>query len=207
MTDIFLALVSDWGAPAVAVATFLSCLAVPVPTSLMMLAAGAFVASGDLALAPVLAAAFFGAVLGDQAGFGVGRMAGAAVTGWLRANPARAGLLDRSQTTVAARGGQAVFLSRWLFSPLGPYVNLLAGGAAMRWPLFSAMSVAGEAVWVGIYVSLGFIFADHLASVASIMADSVGFLSSAVITTLLGMVLLRRRRGLAAAQRRGTGLG
>ena len=58
MTDLFTALVADWGVPALALITFLSCLALPVPASLAMLSAGAFVASGDLPIFPTLAAAF-----------------------------------------------------------------------------------------------------------------------------------------------------
>lgn len=189
MTETLFALVSDWGAPALAIATFLSCLAVPVPTSLMMLAAGAFVASGDLGLVPAVAAAFLGAVLGDQAGFGLGRGVGAALTGWLRRRPGRARLLAQAEGLVAVRGAVAVFLSRWLFSPLGPYVNLLAGGAGMGRARFTAMSAAGEAVWVAVYIGLGFGFADQLAAVAGVLADSVGLLTSAL---LAGLALLRR---------------
>jgi membrane protein DedA with SNARE-associated domain len=194
MAEALFALVSDWGAAALALATFLSCLAVPVPTSLMMLAAGAFVASGDLALAPVVAAAFLGALLGDQAGFGLGRGAGALLTGRLRRRPARARLLAQAEAMVAARGAVSVFFSRWLFSPLGPYVNLLAGGAGMGWTLFTAMSAAGEAVWVVVYVGLGFAFAGQLEAVAGLLADSVGLLTSALLATLAGYALLRQGR-------------
>lgn len=48
MSDTLLQLLATYGAPLLALTTFASCLALPVPSSLMMLAAGAFVASGDL---------------------------------------------------------------------------------------------------------------------------------------------------------------
>lgn len=194
MTELFFALVSDWGAPALAFATFLSCLAVPVPTSMMMLAAGAFVASGDLQLAPVVTAAFFGAIAGDQAGFGIGRTASTALIGWLRVNRSRAKFLEQAQGTLDRRGAPAVFLSRWLFSPLGPYVNLLTGAAQMPWLIFTIMSALGEAIWVTIYVGLGFIFYDNLGAVAAVLADSAGFMTSALIALLTGYALFRRKR-------------
>lgn len=194
MTELFFALVSDWGAPALALATFLSCLAAPVPTSMMMLAAGAFIASGDLTLAPVLLAAFLGAIAGDQAGFGIGRIASPVLIGWLRKSRSRAKILEQAQGTIDRRGALAVFLSRWLFSPLGPYVNLLTGAAHMRWPLFTIMSAIGEAVWVGIYVGLGFVFYYNLGTIAAILADSVGFLTSALVAFLTGYALFRRIR-------------
>ena len=129
MTDYLLELVADWGVWALAVTTFLSCLALPVPSSMMMLASGAFVASGDLALNSVVVAALLGAVLGDQVGYGVGRAGFSAAETWLMRNPLRATVLTRAQDTMQRRGAAAVFLSRWLFSVLGPYVNLIAGGA------------------------------------------------------------------------------
>lgn len=194
MTELFFALVSNWGAPALAVATFLSCLAVPVPTSMMMLAAGAFVASGDMQLGSVVLAAFFGAVAGDQTGFGIGRTASTVLVGWLRQSRSRAKILEQAQGTIDRRGAPAVFLSRWLFSPLGPYVNLLTGAAQMRWPVFTIMSALGEAVWVAIYVGLGIVFYDNLAAVAAIVTDSAGLMTSALISLLTGYALFRRMR-------------
>lgn len=193
-SETLFALVSDYGALALAIATFLSCLAMPVPTSLMLLAAGAFVASGDLAVGPVLALAWLGAVLGDQAGFGLGRAGGQALTGWLRKSPARAATLSRAEASMVRRGMLAVFLSRWLFSPLGPYVNFLAGGAAMNWGLFTLAGLLGEAVWVGLYIALGYGFGDNLAMMADVMANSVAMITSALLTGGFGLALWRAAR-------------
>lgn len=188
MTETAFALLAAWGTPILALATFLSCLAVPVPTSAMMLAAGAFAASGVLALPAVLAAALLGAVAGDQAGYALGRVAGPAVTRRLPPDP-----LVRAQTAMDRRGGLAVFLSRWLFSPLGPYVNLLAGATRMGWARFTAAGVSGEAVWVALYVGLGAAFADQLAALAQLLADSAGLATSVMVAALTGTALWRRR--------------
>lgn len=176
-----------------AVATFLSCLAVPVPTSLMMLAAGAFAASGDLALAAVLATAFGGAALGDQAGFWLGRKSRVLLTVRFFRRPGPSRLLQQARTAIAGYGASSVFLSRWLFSPLGPHVNLLAGGVGMDWARFTAMSLAGEAVWVAVYVGMGFAFASQIVDIARILSDSIGLLTSALISVLAGFALFRRR--------------
>ena len=58
MTETVFALVSSWGPWVIFASAFLSCLALPIPTSLMMLTGGAFAAAGDLALWQVVAAAF-----------------------------------------------------------------------------------------------------------------------------------------------------
>ena len=65
------------------VSAFLSCLLVPIPTSLMMLTGGAFAAAGDIALWQVALAAWVGAVLGDQTGFFIGRKGGKAALAWI----------------------------------------------------------------------------------------------------------------------------
>lgn len=201
-SETLFALVSDHGALALAIATFLSCLAMPVPTSLMLLAAGAFVASGDLAVGPVLVLAWLGAVLGDQAGFGLGRVGGKALTGWLRKSPARAVTLARAEASMARRGAMAVFLSRWLFSPLGPYVNFLAGGAAMNWGIFTLAGLLGEAIWIGSYVGLGYGFGDNLAMLADVLANWVALITSALITVVLGLALWRASSGMRLRRRR-----
>ena len=192
MTEALLALVSDWGALALAVATFLSCLAVPVPTSVMMLAAGAFVATGDLGLASVLGSAYMGAILGDQAGFFLGRIFGAVMTERIRRHPGRARLLHGAEAALHRHGAWAVFLSRWLFSPLGPYVNAAAGFARMRWGRFTTMSALGEGVWVALYTGLGFVFAGQLGMVADVLGNSVGLLTSGLIAVLAGVFLFRK---------------
>ena len=51
MTEWLLGLVPQYGMYLLAVCTFASCLALPIPASMLMLAAGGFVASGDLSLA------------------------------------------------------------------------------------------------------------------------------------------------------------
>jgi membrane protein DedA with SNARE-associated domain len=156
MSEALYGLLPVWGGWLLFVATFLSCLALPVPSSLLMLGAGAFAASGDLGLA--------GAPL------------------------------RRAERVLARHGAAAVFLTRWLFSPLGPYVNFLGGAAGMRWTTFSLGSVTGETVWVTAYVGLGFGFASHVNVVAELTADVVGMLAAAAVSVILGWSLFRRRR-------------
>ena len=193
MTDALFALVSDYGAAALALVTFLSCLALPVPTSMMMLAAGAFAASGDLEILPVAAAALLGAVLGDQAGYQIGRLGLSATEDWLRKNPSRAALIDRARSYIQTRGAVAVFLSRWLFSVLGPSVNLLAGGMQLNWATFTAMAVAGECVWVVVYVGVGYFAGSQLSEVTELLSNASGLATSLLIAIGLGVVLWRKR--------------
>ncbi|MDP3264415.1 MAG: VTT domain-containing protein [Tabrizicola sp.] len=146
MTDWLLALVPRYGLWLLAATTFLSCLALPFPASILMLTAGGFVAAGDLALAPTLAAAAGGGIAGDQLGYWAGRSFGARLLTRLKRDPARDRLLAKAVAIMDRRGTGAVFLTRWLFSPLGPWVNLTAGSTGYGWPRFTTAGVAGEAV-------------------------------------------------------------
>lgn len=191
MTDTLLALVPEYGLWLIGAATFLSCLALPAPASLLMLAGGAFAAGGDLSLAATMAAAYLGAVLGDQTGFAIGR--GGA--GWLRIGAAggkRAQLVARARALVDRWGGIGVFLSRWLVSPLGPYVNFVSGAAGLGWGRFLGWSAAGEACWVALYTGLGFGFASRIEMIADLAGSISGFIAAGVVALALGLYLFRR---------------
>lgn len=189
MTDTVFILVANYGSLALFVVTFLSCLAVPVPASLMMLTGGAFAASGDLLLSSAILAAYSGALGGDQAGYLIGRSCAGALERWARARKSRAVLLDKARASVDGWGGMGVFFSRWLASPLGPYVNFAGGAGRMRWARFSAWGAAGELVWVGMYVGLGYAFSESLTAVAEFATDVSGVIAGGVVAVGLGFWL------------------
>ncbi len=193
MTDALFALVPQYGSWIVFAVTFLSCLALPIPASLVMLAAGAFVASGDLSGPMVLAGALMGAILGDQLGFLVGRIGGRRLLARLSRRPKMAVWLGRAEARLVTRAGRTVFLSRWLVSALGPYVNLAAGTAHVGWRRFSLAATLGEIVWVGLYVGLGIVFASHLDAVGATVPSVLLALAAAAGAVMAGRALLRRR--------------
>lgn len=191
MTEWVYAAVPQQGVALLFLITFLSCLAVPLPASLAMLAAGAFVASGDLAALPVIGAALAGAVLGDQVGYAAGRWGGSDLWARLEARPATARLLGRAREGLHQQTGTTIFFSRWLFSALGPWVNLAAGATGVRWRLFSLAGLLGETAWVGLYVGLGFAFAASIREVGETMISVIGALGAGIITVLIGRLLWR----------------
>jgi membrane protein DedA with SNARE-associated domain len=163
-----------------------------------MLAGGAFVASGDLAAVPVVAAAFLGAVAGDQVGFRIGRLGGHRIEKWLKRSPARARALTRARSLVTRWGITGVFFSRWLVSPLGPWVNLIAGATGMSAGRFTVSGAAGEAVWVALYVGLGFLFAANLGALSYVLSNTVAAVTAAAVALGLGALLLANARRRAA---------
>jgi membrane protein DedA with SNARE-associated domain len=191
MTDWVYAAVPQYGVALLFLLTFLSCLALPVPASLVMLAAGAFVAAGDLQALPVLGAALAGAVLGDQLGYATGRWGGTAMWARLEARPGTARLLARARGGLHHRAGSTVYLSRWVFSAIGPWVNLAAGATGVRWRLFSVAGILGEATWVSLYVGLGFAFAANIREAGETMISVIGMLGAGIVALFLGRMLFR----------------
>lgn len=196
MTDWLLSGLAATGGPLLFLTTFLSCLMVPVPSSLVMLAAGAFAAGGDLSLGDVVLASYLGAVLGDQTGYGAARVARGPLERHLARKPGPAQMMASARTRLAQRGGTTVFLTRWLLSPLGPYVNLAAGATGFSWMQFSVASAAGEAVWVAVYAGLGWSFASHIEMIADLSGNITAVLAAGALAYLLGRHL---RRGLRHA--------
>jgi membrane-associated protein len=194
VTETLMGLVPGYGPWLLALATFLSCLALPIPASILMLAGGAFAAGGDLTLGLAMASAFAGAILGDQAGFRIGRLGGPILQRLVAGHPDRAALLARARDVTASRGGAGVFLSRWLFSPLGPWVNLVAGATGLGWGLFTLSAAAGEAVWVGLYTGAGYLFADRISDLAGLAGNLSGMLAAGLVAVILGHALWRAAR-------------
>jgi membrane protein DedA with SNARE-associated domain len=191
MNEIVLALAADYGVPLLFCVTFLSCLALPVPSSLLMLASGGFAAAGDLSLVAVAAAAFLGAIIGDNLGYWIARSLGDKLERWLAIRPKRAALRRKSEAFMHKWGGSSVFFSCWLVAPLGPYMNYVSGLSRFSWPRFALWGVAGEVFWVGLYVGLGYAFADNMTAIASLLSNLSGFLAAAVIAIGLGIWLAR----------------
>lgn len=198
MTDTFLALVADYGAIIVAMSAFLSCLLIPIPTALVMLSGGAFAAAGDLTLSSVLGAGWAAAVAGDQTGYRIGRMAGPRLRSYFEKSHKANRLYDRSEAFIEKHGGLGVFFSTWAVAPLGPYANIAAGAGKLNAWRFTLWDAAGEAIWVGGYVLLGYFFASQIEEVSSLMTNIVGVLVCVLAAVFLTRVLTKRYRAHAA---------
>lgn len=199
MTETIVALIADYGVVLVFCITFLSCLAIPVPSSLVMLSAGGFAASGDLVLQSVLGAAFTGAVLGDNSGYWIARISGDRLSGWLAQRPKRQSLMKRGHAFMQKWGGSSVFFSCWLVAPLGPYVNYVSGLTRFTWLRFALWGIAGEIVWVGLYVFLGYSFGDNISALASLLGNISGLIVALVAVIGLGWGLWKASKPKAPA--------
>lgn len=186
MTETLLALVPTYGIWLVFFSLLLSCLALPLPSSILMMAAGGFAATGDLQLWQVQVAGLAGFIVGDQAAYAIARGGGRGFVERMKTHPRFAGTFERAQALLLKGGAGAVFASRTIFSPLGPYIGYLSGALRMAWPSYTLAAVAGALCWSFAYSLLGYYFATRISQIASMIGNAIGIVTLAAVT--LGML-------------------
>ena len=199
MTETLLALVPTYGSWLVLLALLLSCLALPVPSSILVMTAGGFAASGDLVLWQVQAMALTGFVVGDQVAYALARSGGRPLITRLRRRPGVDRLFDRAVALLDRHGLLAVFLSRTVFSPLGPYLGYLSGFLGLSWSSFTLAAVVGAICWCAGYSLLGYVFATQIAELASLIGNAIGLLIGGLLVAAAVWYLWRSWRSERAA--------
>jgi membrane-associated protein len=200
-----------YGLPVLFILTLVAAVGAPLPTSLLLIAAGAFAEDGQLNYWAVVGVATTAAVFGDHIGYGLGRWGGRRyvlrMSSWLGGEQR----IDQAEVVAARYGGIGVFLSRWLLSALGPVVNLTSGIARYDLRRFSFYDISGELVWVVSYTTIGRLFSDRVQDLADLMGDISGLLLGLFLLIGLGWLLwrsLHQRRNsqvLLAEIERGSG--
>src|SRR3981081_2884756 len=163
MTDLLRVMARDGYALTFAL-LFAEAIGLPLPGAIVLVAAGAAVASHTLWGPFVLLAAVVGLLLGDIAQFWLGRYAGWALLGFLcrvSINPESCVL--RSAESFYKRGKTTLLIAKFI-----PGVNTMAPPLAgsMRMPAqqFLRLDLAGASLYILAYGGLGFLFRDFLAA-------------------------------------------
>ena len=197
-TDQLLTWLLLYGYPALFAVVLAGSLGLPIPTDLLILAAGGFVAEGDLNLITVLGLVFVAAIIGDCTVYFVARWAGRRAVsrygGRVGLGPER---LAAAEIRFGGWLGLSVFMTRWLLTPLSLPATVLA--AVGRYPAVSFVGFAavGEVLWTGVFVGIGYVFGESWSGVLQIVQDSVGLaagLGVAVLALVLLVMVLRSRQ-------------
>lgn len=192
MNTATLALLAEWGEPFLFVLLFFAALGLPLPATLSLIAAGALTATGVIDGYSTVIWSVCGAVLGDHAGYLVGRVAGPTVQARLERRPTMARRFETARERLTERGIAGIFLSRWLLTPLGPPVNIAAGIAAFPLVRFSLADIAGEIVWVALYFSIGAFAGAGVEELSQAASDFSWLALAAAATAAFGWAAFRR---------------
>jgi len=124
-----------------------------IPGSTIILALSALVPGGELQLAPVLAAAIAGALLGDGSAFLIGHRAQREIlSSWPLSNYPR--LIAQSEAFFHRWGSLAVFFARFV-PPIRAFVPITAGALDMAPLRFYAVNVPAILLWGAAHVLPG----------------------------------------------------
>ena len=190
--SIFLSAMTTAGPVALALALFLGPLGLPIPTGLLVVAAGAFVRQGLMPLALVAGLGLAATLLGDAASYLLGRSAG----GWAQrlGKGRRAATWQRAQERFKERGGLALYSTRVLLTALDVPTNLIAGGSRYPFRRFLAWDVAGRVTWLLLYGGLGYLFSSQWQAVTALLSTYGLWLGVAAGAGFLLVQLVRRLR-------------
>jgi membrane protein DedA with SNARE-associated domain len=191
MTDLVLGWFAIYGLPVLFFALGASAFGIPMPVKLLMLAAGAIVEHGDMQFWEVLATGSLGAVAGDQVGFFLGRHGGRPIVEKITARYGGSKMLNEAERSLGRWGMIAVFLSRWLITPIGPWLNVICGSVGFSWTLFTVVGVTGEILWVLVYVLLGMYFSDRVEDTANLLISLTWLILGVAVLSYLGRKLFR----------------
>jgi membrane-associated protein len=166
--------------PALALVIFVSCLGLPVPSTMLLLAAGAFARTGSLRIELVTPLVLLAAVLGDSCSYLMGRRIGTVLTRRLQGSLS----WSRAEHTFDRWGFWAIPLTRFLLTPLALPTNLIAGGGRFPFHRFVGLCFLGEAAWVLLFVGLGYLFASTWRTVGAFAGDLSGWLVGFALAAL-----------------------
>ena len=187
-----------FGLPVLFGVILLAAIGVPLPATLLLVAAGTFVEQGTLDLWWVMGVAAVAAIAGDNIGYGIGRWGGAALRPRLLRWAGGERRFRRWSSTVTRWGGAGIFLTRWLVPPLGPTVNLTSGIAQYQWPSFFTYESLGALLWVVLYTTLGRVFSDRARRLSATLGTAGWMiLGLAAVLFLVWRVIHTHRRSLS----------
>jgi membrane-associated protein len=197
LSDQLLTALATYGLPVLFGVILAGSAGIPLPGSILLIAAGSFVRLGELSLWPVLGLAALGAILGDQVGYWIGRRGGRHLALKVTERLGAQNRLHDAEALAARWGGFGIFLSRWLLTPLGSWLNLTSGIAAFPYLSFLAWDIAGELIWAVGYMALGEVLSDRVQDLVNFIGNLTWVLMGLAGTAVFGGYLvrnLRRRR-------------
>jgi membrane-associated protein len=190
LSSYLLTWVISYGPPVIAVLLFLGGIGIPVPASILVIAAGAFSQQGILD--PIIASCvgFLAVIMGDSVSYLIGKKAVKFMTPRIvsEVNFARAGNLFEKF------GGGLIVVSRSLLSILAIPTNLIAGSSEYPFRRFLIFDVVGEFIWIVGYGSLGYVFGAEWETISDFLTNTGGFLAAILIVAIPGYLLLRTNK-------------
>ena len=152
-----------------------------VPGETALLLAGVLVSQDRMRLWLVLVVAVVGAVLGDSAGYEIGRHLGDRLRGTWLGDKIGESRWDRARKALRDHGGRAVLIGRWV-GVLRALVPAAAGDSRLPYRTFLTWNVAGAVVWAPAIVVVGYFAGNAYQTVDRFLGwGTLGILAAAIV--------------------------
>jgi membrane protein DedA with SNARE-associated domain len=170
---------------------------IPVPGETILIAASVYAGTGRLNVVAVAVVGFAAAVIGDNIGFAIGHFGGRALAlRWGHHVGLTEARLDRAAGFFDRHGAWIITVARFI-EGLRQANGIVAGITGMHWLRFVAYNALGAALWVGTWVSIGYLAGSHIGTIYGYITQYSYYALIAlavVIAALIARHLMRRRR-------------
>ena len=191
------ALLVTFGYWAVLAVVALESLGIPLPGETILIAASVYAGAGRINVVAVAAVGFVAAVIGDNIGFALGHFGGRALAlRWGRYVFLTEERLDKAAAFFDRHGAWIITVARFI-EGLRQANGIVAGISGMHWLRFLVFNALGAALWVGTWVSVGYLAGSHIDSIYSYITRYSYYaliVAGLVVVALIARHLLRRRR-------------
>ena len=170
---------------------FLEDFGVPVPGETVLIISAIYAGAGRLNIWLVALIGFIAAILGDNVGFGIGHFGGRPLAErygkYIFLTPER---LDKATTFFERHGGKVIVIARFV-EGLRQANGIIAGITGMHWKKFFLFNALGAALWVGVWVSIGYFSGSNIDSIYKTATRYELYFGVLVGLVVLGFIGLR----------------
>ncbi len=195
-----------FGVWAIALLIMVEDFGIPVPGETILIAGAIYAGAGRLNVVAVGVAAFIAAIIGDNIGFAIGHFGGRALAlRWGKYVFLTEERLNKAEAFFDRRGAIVITFARFV-EGLRQANGIIAGITGMHWLRFLIFNAIGAALWVGTWVSLGYLAGDHITAIYHYITLYSYYVLIALAVLVVGYIAWRlrrrRRRSVSAAATR-----
>ena len=189
-----------FGVWAIALLIMVEDFGIPVPGETILIAGAVYAGAGRLNVVAVGVAGFIAAIIGDNIGFAIGHFGGRALAlRWGKYVFLTEERLNKAEAFFDRRGAIVITFARFV-EGLRQVNGIIAGITGMHWLRFLIFNAIGAALWVGTWVSLGYLAGDHITTIYHYITLYSYYVLIALAVLVVGYIAWRLRR----RRRRGT---
>lgn len=170
MSEYLLTQIVNFGAPLLWLVVFIGGLGVPLPCTVLVIAAGAFARQGILPWHTTAIFSIVSVVLGDIISYSFGFYAREKVLDRFSDTPR----WRQAEKTFRKWGPLSIFFSRFLVTAIALPVNLMSGTTRYPFRKWLTYDAAGEIVWILGYGGLGYLFGSQWEVVSEFLSNFGG---------------------------------